>query len=110
MSAAMSLCIVVLPTTLGTFALIFVLGGTNAALEETLEDSLCAELVSEEHHGMAFGVLATVNGIGDFLSSIVVGFLWTPLGTGIAFSYSLVLSFLGAVLVATIPTPAQPQR
>ena len=48
----------------------FHLGGTNVALEETLEDSFCAELVDESQHGMAFGVLATVNGVGDFLSSI----------------------------------------
>jgi len=29
--------------------------------------------VSDEQHGIAFGVLATVNGVGDFLSSIIVG-------------------------------------
>ena len=102
MSATMSLCIMILPPTVWVFVLIFVLGGTNVALEETLEDSLCAELVSEAHHGMAFGVLATVNGIGDFLSSVVVGLLWTALGTTIAFSYSLVLSVVGALLVLTI--------
>jgi hypothetical protein len=45
-------------------------------MEETLEDSFCAELVGEEHHGMAFGTLATVNGMGDFLSSVIVGALW----------------------------------
>ena len=102
MSAVMSLCIIALPATVWTFVLIFVLGGTNVALEETLEDSLCAELVSKEHHGMAFGLLATVNGFGDFLSSIVVGVLWTALGTPIAFSYSLALSVAGAGLVLTI--------
>jgi MFS-type transporter involved in bile tolerance (Atg22 family) len=64
-----------------------------------LEDSLCAELVEEEHHGMAFGVLATVNGVGDFLSSIVVGLLWTEFGTTVAFGYSAVLFVLGSLLV-----------
>src|SRR5439155_24516195 len=80
MSGIMSLAIITLPVSMWSFALIFVLGGTNVALEETLEDSFCAELVAEEHHGMAFGVLATVNGIGDFLSSVVVGLLWTAAG------------------------------
>jgi dipeptide/tripeptide permease len=69
------------------------------AIAETLEDSFCAELVGEEHHGMAFGVLATVNGIGDFLSSIIVGTLWTAVGTNVAFGYSAVLFSLGALLV-----------
>jgi hypothetical protein len=53
---------------------------------------------------MAFGVLATVNGVGDFISSIVVGLLWTAFGTGVAFSYSAVLFFLGALLVARVPS------
>ena len=48
---------------------------------------------------MAFGVLATVNGIGDFLSSIIVGALWTAAGTSVAFGYSAVLFGLGALLV-----------
>ena len=102
MSAIMSLCIIILPIAIWSFALIFILGGTNVALEETLEDSFCAELVEKEHHGMAFGVLATVNGIGDFLSSIIVGVLWSAVGTSVAFSYSLVLSLAGALLVLTI--------
>ncbi len=106
LSAVMALCIVALPATLWTFALVFVLGGTNVALEETLEDSLCAELVGEEHHGMAFGVLATVNGLGDFLSSLVVGVLWVAVGTATAFGYSMVLSLLGAGLVLAIHPPS----
>jgi MFS-type transporter involved in bile tolerance (Atg22 family) len=76
------------------------LGGTFNGIVETLEDSFCAELVGEEHHGMAFGVLATVNGVGDFLSSIIVGVLWTVIGTTAAFGYSTVLFGLGALLVS----------
>ena len=76
----------------------------RTAMEETLEDSFCAELVGEEHHGMAFGTLATVNGIGDFLSSIVVGALWTAFGTSVAFTYSGLLFLAGALLVLRIKT------
>ncbi len=104
LAAVMAVLIILLPATLWTFVLIFVLGGIYMGVEETLEDSLCAELVSEEHHGMAFGVLATVNGIGDFLSSIVVGLLWTYFGTTVAFSYCAVLFVLGALLVARTKT------
>jgi len=105
MAGAMSLCIILLPPTIWAFALIFFLGGTNVALEETLEDSLCAELVAKEHHGMAFGVLATVNGVGDFFSSIIVGALWSGFGTGIAFGYSAALSAAGAVLLLNLRSP-----
>lgn len=111
MAALMAIAIVTLPVSLWTFALIFILGGTNVALEETAEDSLCAELVGEEHHGMAFGVLATVNGLGDFLSSVFVGLLWAAFGTTIAFGYSAVLSIAGALLVAQIrPTRSSDNR
>jgi MFS family permease len=99
MAGAMCVCIIVLPPSIATMALIFFLGGTNVALEETLEDSLSAELVTTDHHGMAFGTLATVNGVGDFASSIVVGALWSAFGTAIAFGYSAVLSIAGAMVI-----------
>jgi hypothetical protein len=53
---------------------------------------------------MAFGVLATVNGIGDSVSSIIVGALWTAFGVTIAFSYSAALFFAGSILVAMLPS------
>ncbi len=99
MAGAMCICIIVLPPSVATMALVFFLGGTNVALEETLEDSLSAELVSKDHHGMAFGTLATVNGVGDFASSIVVGALWSAFGITIAFGYSAVLSIAGAMVI-----------
>jgi MFS family permease len=105
LAALMGLGIVFLPTNLGTLALVFMLGGVQVSIEETLEDSFCAELVEPAQHGMAFGVLATVNGIGDFLSSTIVGLLWSKLGSTIAFGYSTVLFFLGAVLVARVGRP-----
>ena len=40
-------------------------------------------------------------------SSLIVGVLWTAVGSGIAFSYSLVLSLLGAGLVVTIRPPGR---
>jgi MFS family permease len=106
MAALMALAIMTLPVSIWTFVLIFILGGTNVALEETAEDSFCAELLGAEHHGMAFGLLATVNGVGDFLSSVMVGLLWTAFGTTIAFGYSAVLSIAGALLVMRIEKPA----
>jgi len=105
LAAAMAVAVIVLPASPWTLGLVFMLGGTCNGIVETLEDTLCAELVGEEHHGMAFGVLATVNGAGDFMSSIIVGSLWTAFGTGVAFSFSATLFCLGALLVLrTRPT------
>ncbi len=99
LAAAMALGIVFLPLNLWTLAAIFAVAGIYVALEETLEDSLCAELVSDGQHGLAFGTLATVNGIGDLVSSMVVGALWTLYGTSTAFTYSAVLFAAGGLLV-----------
>lgn len=99
LAAAMVLAIMFLPLTVWTLGGIFIIGGVYVAIEETLEDSFCAELVGEDHHGMAFGTLATVNGVGDFLSSIIVGTLWSEFGTTIAFGYSAVLFLAGAMLL-----------
>lgn len=102
LAAVMAVLIIALPATIWTFVLVFVFGGIYVGVEETLEDSLCAELVEEEHHGMAFGVLATVNGIGDLVSSIIVGLLWTKFGTTVAFAYSAALFVLGSMVVLRI--------
>lgn len=107
LAAVMAMAIIFLPLTAWTLSGIFVLGGVYVAIEETLEDSFCAELVSEEHHGMAFGTLATVNGVGDFLSSIIVGALWTTFGTSVAFGYSAVLFATGSLLVLRTRTRDQ---
>lgn len=102
LAALMAVAIMVSPFTVWSLALIFTFGGIYVAIEETLEDSFCAELVDESHHGMAFGILATVNGIGDFLSSVVVGALWSTVGTAMAFGYSAVLFAAGALLVLQV--------
>jgi MFS family permease len=78
---------------------LFVLAGIYVGTEEALEDSLAAELIPREQHGMAFGTLAAVNAVGDFLSSLMVGFLWSAVSARAAFSFSAVLFFLGAILI-----------
>jgi MFS family permease len=102
LAALMAVALMVLPFTLWSLVLVFALGGIYVAMAETLEDSFCAALVGEAQHGMAFGVLATVNGAGDFLSSIIVGALWTAVGTTAAFGYSAVLFTTGALLILRI--------
>ena len=80
-------------------AVIFILAGLYIGTEEALEDSLAAEIVPKEQHGMAFGTLAAVNAVGDFLSSLLVGFLWSAFSVQTAFTASAILFFTGAVLI-----------
>ena len=87
-------------------ALIFVLAGLYIGTEEALEDSLSAELVPQEQHGMAFGTLAAVNAVGDFASSVLVGSLWSVFNVQTAFAASAILFFSGAVLILRLRTPS----
>jgi MFS family permease len=78
---------------------IFVLAGLYIGTEEALEDSVAAEMMPREQHGMAFGTMAAVNAVGDFLSSLLVGTLWSAFGVGAAFGASAVLFAAGAILI-----------
>jgi MFS family permease len=80
-------------------ALIVVLAGLYIGTEEAMEDSVAAELVPKEQHGMAFGTLAAVNAAGDFISSLMVGFLWSAFSAQAAFATSGALFFVGAVMI-----------
>jgi len=80
-------------------AVIFALAGLYIGTEEALEDSLTAEIVHREQHGMAFGTLAAVNAVGDFVSSLLVGALWSAFSVQTAFAASAVLFFAGSILI-----------
>ncbi len=56
-------------------AVVFTLAGTYIGMQEVLEYTLTAELVPKETRATGFGVLAAVNGAGDFASSLLVGWL-----------------------------------
>jgi MFS family permease len=86
-------------------AAIFVLAGLYIGIEEALEDSLSAELVPKEQHGMAFGTLAAVNALGDFVSSLLVGILWSAFNVQTAFTASAILFFAGAALILRLRPP-----
>jgi len=78
------------------------LAGFYIGTEESLEDSVTAEIVVQEQHGLAFGTLAAVNAVGDFLSSLIVGALWSAFGVGAAFGFSAVLFAAGAILIVRL--------
>ena len=78
---------------------LFALAGVYIAVEDALEGVLTADLVPDEsNRGTAYGVMGTVNGIGDFLSSVVVGLLWS-FSPEAGFAYAAVAMLLGAVLL-----------
>ena len=99
LAVVMALILVVGPKSVPLLAVVFALAGIVVGVEESLEDSLAAELVTQQQHGMAFGSLAAVNAVGDFVSSLVIGLLWTAVSPSLAFGLSGALFLLGAVLI-----------
>lgn len=99
LAVVMALLLVLQPASVMLLALVFAIAGTVVGVEEALEDSLAAELVPQQQHGMAFGTLAAVNAVGDFASSLVVGFLWSRYSVSLAFTVAGILFVLGTVLM-----------
>ena len=87
------------------FGIVFAFSGLYMGVWETLENTTAATLLPASVRGVGFGVLATVNGLGDFLSSASVGFLWV-LHPVAAMLYVIVTSLTGAAIIAgTRPIP-----
>ena len=76
-------------------------------VEETLEDSFAAELLPNAVRGTGFGTMALVNGVGDFISSLTVGWLWAVFGARVGFGFAVLLMTIGSVAVWTMRYPAQ---
>ena len=81
-------------------ALLFVLGGAFIAIEDALEGAMTADLVPEiSKRGVAYGITGGVNGVGDFISSTIVGIVWSYYSPVVAFAYAAVMMAAGAVVI-----------
>jgi MFS family permease len=79
---------------------IFSIAGMYMAVQEALEATVTAGLVSEETLGTSLGVLGSVNGIAKFVSSTMVGVLWTVVSPVFSFALAAVLMGMGTLLLA----------
>ena len=82
---------------------LFALAGVFIAAEDTLESTITADHIPTETRGIGMGILGTVNGIGDFGASVIVGLLWTAVSPVAAFVFSAVLMLAGAIVLIIQP-------
>ena len=80
-------------------AFIFFLAGVYIAVEDALESTMTTEYVPQELRGTGYGLLGTVNGIGDLISSSVVGLLWTVISPVAGFSFATILMLTGTLMM-----------
>lgn len=84
----------------GTVALlvgVFFVAGLYVAVQEALEATVTAEIVSQETLTTSYGALGTVNGVAKFISSTAVGMLWTAVSPTFSFAVAAVLMATGTI-------------
>ena len=79
--------------------LAFALAAIAVAILEPMEGTYATELLPAERRGTGFGVLASVNGIGDFVSSAGVGLLWQTVGATVAFGAAGAICAAGTIML-----------
>jgi len=98
----MSLGFIYITTNLYYFMILFILSGVSAAAYTALERAYAADLLPSYVRGTGYGVLNTIDGIGDFISSFVVGTIWVLASPNLAFIYGAAVSFVATFLLIFI--------
>ena len=83
-------------------AVIFFIAGLYVAVQEALEATVTADMVSSDTLATSYGALGAVNGGADFVASATVGALWTLVSPVFAFGLAATLMALGTVALTRI--------
>jgi len=90
---------IIVPAGIVGYAVLFALCGIFIAAEDTLEGALAGEMVEEESRALGYGALAAMNGIGDLVSSVMIGFIWAFIGYSAGFLVAAVIGAAGTILL-----------
>lgn len=94
---------------LAVLCTVFVTGGACVATEDAIEATLTAELVPQRLHNIGYGVLGATNGVGDLISSTLVGALWSAVSGPAAFLTAAAIMLCGTVMMGRVSFDA-PRR
>ena len=98
LASLMNLILIVAAPTFATLLVVFILAGASYALQQSLERAIAADLAPIEVLSTGFGALASANGVGDLVSSVIVGTLWTTVSPAAGFCYAMAVSVAGAIV------------
>jgi MFS family permease len=100
-AAVTTLAFALAPPTPSWLLLLFVCSGAYIASEEVAEKSFAATLLPADRRGAGMGLLAATNGVGDMVSSALVGSLWALAPDPVwGFGAAATLQALGALMIA----------
>jgi MFS family permease len=83
-------------------AVIFILAGLHVAIVDTVEGAYAADLLGESLRGSGFGVLQTINGVGDFISSTLIGVMLTLFDPLVGFTFVASTSIVASLLLVVL--------
>jgi MFS family permease len=107
LAALMNVLLIAFAPSILTLSLVFVIAGVAYAFQQSLERAIAADIAPIRVRSTGFGVLASVNGVGDLISSAIVGALWTTFSPTVAFSYACIVTSAGAMtMMIALRTPA----
>lgn len=98
----------VAPPGLLAYGILFALCGVFIAAEDTLETAVAAGLIPDRSRGLGFGTLATMNGVGDLISSVIIGFIWAFIGYTAGFVFATVVAAIGTALLIFASSSGHP--
>jgi len=90
---------VVNTTSLWFWMFFFGCAGMSAGTVKALEKAHAAYILPEEVRGTGMGILQSVDGVGDLISSLVVGMLWSTVAPAAGLIYAAALSFISMALL-----------
>jgi len=99
--------IAIASTSIPAVVIAFVLAAVGIAIVEPMEGTFATQLLPADRRGTGYGVLASVNGVGDFVSSAGVGLLWQLFGPVVAFGSAAALCGAGTLLLLPIALQAR---
>jgi len=80
-------------------ALLFAAAGLAVGGIEAMEPTVSAELLPPTVRGTGFGALGAANGLGDLLSSLLVGALWSAYGPEAGFGFAAFMNGVSVLLL-----------
>ena len=98
------------PATPVGLAILFAASGLYIACEEVAEKAFAVDLLPAARRGTGLGLLAATNGVGDMVSSAMVGVLWAafPAAPGVGFVAAAGLQLAGAAALTGVGSVQEP--
>jgi MFS family permease len=113
LAAATTIAFALTPPTPSWLLVLFVCSGIYIASEEVAEKSYAATLLPADRRGAGMGLLAATNGVGDMVSSALVGSIWAAAANpSWGFAAASLMQAIGAVMIGFMAhdadRPAEP--